>query len=56
MSPEDIIPVEISRKPPCKGCALFFDREEYEGKWWHVWEGRAYPCTNDPAHSEKRHD
>jgi hypothetical protein len=42
---EDLIPVEISTEPPCKGCRLGFEREEYEGKYWHVWEGRAYPCT-----------
>lgn len=42
---EDVIPVEISTTSPCKGCALGFAREEYEGKFWHEWEGRAYPCV-----------
>ena len=42
MSLEDVLPVSISLEPPCKGCQLGFDREEYEGKFWHVWEGRAY--------------
>ena len=44
-----------SLEPPCKGCRLGFDREEYEGKFWHVWEGRAYPCT-DGGSSEQEHN
>ena len=45
MAIEDVIPVRISTEPPCKGCILGFEREEYEGKFYHVWEGRAYPCA-----------
>lgn len=47
MKIEDVIPVEIDLKPPCKGCALGFDREEEGGKFWHVWEGRAYQCLTN---------
>ncbi len=42
---EDVVPVTVSTKAPCKGCRLGFLREEYQGKYWHEWEGRAYPCT-----------
>lgn len=44
---EDVVPVQIATTPPCKGCRLGFAREEYDGKFWHVWEGRAYRCTDD---------
>jgi hypothetical protein len=47
---EDVLPVQISLDAPCKGCRLGFFREQNAGKFWHVWEGRAYPCTNDPSH------
>jgi len=39
--------LRVSTEPPCKGCQLDFEREEYEGRFWHVWEGRAYPCTRE---------
>lgn len=45
---EDVLPVAIKTDGPCKGCRLGFAREEYEGKWFHEWEGRAYPCTEPP--------
>lgn len=44
MKLEDVVPVSIVTSGPCKGCNLGFEREEYEGKWWQEWEGRAYPC------------
>lgn len=47
---EDVLPVRISLERPCKGCEHGFIREEYQGKFWHEWECRAYPCTNDPQH------
>lgn len=46
MAIEDVIPVEIVAIGPCKGCELDFDRTKEAGKFWHVWEGRAYPCTS----------
>jgi hypothetical protein len=54
MSLEDVLPVSISLELPCKGCRLGFDREEYEGKFWHVWEGRAYPCTDGGSSEQKK--
>jgi hypothetical protein len=49
MALEDVVPVRIATTGPCKGCALGFLRELYQGKWYHEWEGRAYPCTEPPA-------
>ncbi len=51
---EDVIPVKIATDCPCKGCRLGFTREEYQGKLWHEWEGRAYPCTEGEASNAKR--
>jgi hypothetical protein len=48
MALEDVLPVKIATTVPCKGCELGFIREEYQGKWVHEWEGRAYPCTEPP--------
>lgn len=44
MALEDVIPVNIETEGECKGCRLGFPRTENEGRWYHEWEGRAYPC------------